>query len=85
MKKSKYKIGEPIIIEFLDHCEFVGSDEFSPLPCIVCGFLSGEDDRCYYVCSWMSNEGFETENSDHYAILKAAITKIFKLETKRGK
>lgn len=81
---NEKQFAEPVVIEFYDHCSTNGNS-LAPLKCWVVGYLVKSDKLCYYVCSWIAEDGLDSENADCYAILKKTVVKVMKLKLKRGK
>lgn len=70
----------PLIhITFLDHS--MGSpDDAKPYQCEVFGVLYKEDDRAYYLASWVCNGDISEHNNECYAILKSCVLKKRRLK-----
>jgi hypothetical protein len=58
---------------FYDHSECDGKAE--PFKCVVWGKLYKETKLAYYVCSWLSQDDPEEDNSKTFCILKSAVIK----------
>lgn len=76
------KLPQLVLIEFLDHCIFVGGEEARAIPCEVVGMLHKIDKDVYHIATWISDKVIDN-NTDQYAILKSSVKKITTL--KQGK
>jgi hypothetical protein len=70
----------PIVhVTFWDHAMNTG-DEIAPVECHAFGVLYKEDDRAYYVSSWIAHNDPNDSNSESYVIIKHPGVKIKRLK-----
>ncbi len=74
---------QPVCLRFWDHVQ-VGGAEAEPMLCEVFGLMGEEDELCYRVISWLSEQTLD-ENAEQYVILKSAVVEVVWLEATKLK